>query len=51
VAQEHVADPLDGGATLGCAKIYITDKDLIRDLYDHPSAEAYGEGSYTVCLA
>jgi hypothetical protein len=30
------------------ATVVITDPALIRALYDHPTAEAYGDGSYTV---
>lgn len=29
-------------------EIEITERELIRALYDYPGAEAYGDGSYTV---
>lgn len=38
--------PMDFGGALRCE--VITDPELIRALYDHPSAESYGDGSYTV---
>jgi hypothetical protein len=44
----HNAEPLSGGSALMVASETITDPELIRALYDHPTAEAYGDGSYTV---
>jgi hypothetical protein len=49
-AQErHNAEPMaSGGAALALRTLMITDRRLIRALYDHPTAAAYGDGSYTV---
>ena len=42
-----VAEPASPSA-LALATITITDPAIIRALYNHPSASAYGDGSYTV---
>lgn len=51
LVEEQQADPLSGSATMELATEEITDQAVIRALYDHPSATAYGDGSYTVSHA